>query len=138
MFGCHPLTLRLSDFCKSLTSIRQEDVDGADEFPAVFRRFVDWIGPDPFVLCSWGAYDLNQIRTDCKRHGLAMPAAFENHVNVKQEFARLRNVRPCGMARALKHAGLSLEGTHHRAIDDVRNIAKLATLVLPALEAERR
>jgi inhibitor of KinA sporulation pathway (predicted exonuclease) len=41
------------------------------------------------------------------------------------------------MARALKIAGLPLEGTHHRAIDDVRNIAKLAMLVLPKLATMR-
>ena len=129
---------RLSDFCTSLTSIRQADVDAADEFWAVFPRFVEWIGGEPIVLCSWGAYDLNQIRTDCRRHGLAVPPAFENHVNLKKEFARVRNVRVCGMARALEHAGLPLQGTHHRAIDDARNIARLATLVLPVLDAERR
>jgi len=27
-----------------------------------------------------------------------------------------------------------LEGTHHRAIDDVRNIAKIAVKVLPIVE----
>src|ERR1700759_4983036 len=112
----------LSDFCKKLTSITQADVDGADVFRAVFRRFLDWIGPDPFMLCSWGAYDLNQFRLDCQRHALTMPKAFERHVNLKKEFARVNGVRSCGMAAALKHAKLPLVGTHHRGIDDARNI----------------
>jgi len=29
------------------------------------------------------------------------------------------------MARALQMTGLALEGTHHRALDDARNIARL-------------
>jgi inhibitor of KinA sporulation pathway (predicted exonuclease) len=126
----------LSAFCTKLTSIRQADVDAAEPFPLVFPRFVEWIGDGPFVLCTWGAYDLNQFRQDCRRHRIPLPAAFERHVNVKKEFARLRGVKSCGMAAALRIAGIPLEGTHHRAIDDARNIAKLAAWVLPRLEAE--
>lgn len=42
----------LSEFCRRLTSIRQEDVDGADLFPVVLERLQAWIGPEPFRLCS--------------------------------------------------------------------------------------
>lgn len=126
----------LSDFCTQLTSIRQQDVDAAEPFWEVFPRFVEWIGPQPFVLCSWGAYDLNQFRRDCQRHGLPLPPAFERHVNLKKEFARQRCVKLCGMTRALEIAGLPHEGTHHRAADDARNIAMLATWILPRMEAD--
>lgn len=121
----------LSPFCRRLTTIRQRDVDAAEGFGAVFPAFVAWIGPDPFVLCSWGGYDLTQFRGDCARHGLALPATFERHVNLKQEFARAFSVKPCGLERALAQVGMTLEGTHHRGIDDARNIARLAALVLP-------
>jgi 3'-5' exoribonuclease 1 len=125
----------LSDFCRRLTTIRQEDVDRADGFWSVFPEFVRWIGDEPFVLCSWGGYDLTQFRTDCGRHGLTFPASFERHINLKKGFARLLGVRAVGMERALAHAGLPLVGTHHRGIDDARNIAGLAVLILPQLEA---
>ena len=127
----------LSDFCQELTSIRQEDVDGADPFPTVLRRLRAWIGSEPFSLCSWGGYDLNQLRNDCRRHNLQLPPTFERgHVNLKKEFARVFRVKSCGMAKALEISGLSLEGTHHRGADDARNIARLALLVLPHIEAQ--
>ena len=130
----HP---KLSDFCRQLTSIRQEDVDAADLFPAVLRRFRTWIGTELFALCSWGGYDLNQLRSDCRRHDLQLPPTFErSHINLKKEFARVFQVKSCGMARALEVAGLPLQGTHHRGGDDARNIARLAMLVLPRLEPE--
>lgn len=127
---------KLSEFCTRLTSIRQADVDGAGYFWEVFPRFVEWIGDEPFVLCSWGGYDLNQFRQDCQRHRLPLPPAFERHLNLKKEFARLRDVKVCGMAKALEIADIPLEGTHHRAADDARNIAKLAMWILPQMEAE--
>ena len=60
-----------------------------------------------------------------------MPADFERHLNLKQEFARLSSTKPCGMPQAFARVGLTLAGTHRRGIDDARNIARLATLVLP-------
>ncbi len=124
----------LTDFCRRLTSIRQSDVDEAPLFPEALASFVDWIGPDPFALCSWGLYDLNQFRLDCRRHGLVLPESFENHINLKDEFARQFRVKRCGMSQALQIAEIPLEGTHHRANDDARNIAKLAMRLLPLLE----
>jgi 3'-5' exoribonuclease 1 len=128
---------KLSEFCQKLTSIQQQDVDQADYFWTVFPEFVEWIGEKPFVLCSWGIYDLNQFRTDCTRHGLKMPVSFEQHVNLKKEFAQLFGIKVCGMERALASAKIPLQGTHHRGIDDAHNIAKLARLVLPTLESTR-
>jgi inhibitor of KinA sporulation pathway (predicted exonuclease) len=124
----------LSDFCRQLTSIRQKDVDRADDFSVVFPEFVEWIGEEPFFLCSWGQYDLTQFRMDCERHHLPLPPSFERHINLKKEFSNQLGVKSMGMARALAKVGLPLTGTHHRGIDDARNIVRLAALVLPQLE----
>lgn len=126
----------LSAFCTQLTSIRQEDVDGAAFFGAVLWDLLSWAGEEPFWLCLWGAYDLGQLRADCERHSMAMPEALERHINLKKHFGRLYGCGPVGMAGALRMCGLPLEGTHHRGIDDARNIARLATRILPALERE--
>jgi 3'-5' exoribonuclease 1 len=127
---------QLSDFCVQLTSIQQTDVDSADDFREVFPRFVDWIGPESFVLCAWGGYDLQQFRIDCRRHGVTLPASFENYINLKQEFTRQKGIKPRGMTSALKAMNIPLEGRHHRAIDDVRNIVKLARIILPQREQQ--
>lgn len=124
----------LSAFCTQLTSIEQHHVDGADDFSIVFSAFLAWIGPQPFILCSWGAYDLNQLRIDCERHHLPFPAALDRHINLKKAFADWKGIKPCGMKAALGILGLPLEGQHHRAIDDARNIARIAHQLLPQLE----
>jgi len=116
----------LSRFCTALTSIRQEDVDGADEFPAVFGQFLDWIGPQPFTLCSWGKYDLRQFGVDCRRHRVSLPNSFRHHINLKKLFADRHGLKPCGMLRALSHFGMRAEGMNHRGIDDALNITRIA------------
>jgi len=128
----------LSDFCKQLTSIRQQDIDQADTFDVVFPTFLEWIGTEEFTICSWGNYDIEQFRTDCKRHNIAFPESFERHINLKQEFAMWKNIKRCGMKTALNMMSLPLEGTHHRGIDDARNIARLATMMLPPIEEQNK
>jgi len=111
----------LSDFCKELTTIKQEDIDSADEFPVVWKSFLNWIGDyEDISIASWGAYDKIQMRQDCILHKLKFPFN-QNHINIKQWFSEFHNGKKYGMKRALNIIGLDLIGNHHRGIDDARN-----------------
>jgi 3'-5' exoribonuclease 1 len=123
----------LSEFCKRLTTINQQDVDTASPFPVVFEDFLDWIGGERHEMCSWGNYDLHQFQIEGKRHKLELPAAFKHGINLKGEFAALQKSRPCGYMQAMQTLHIPAEGVHHRGIDDARNIAKIAQWLLPHL-----
>ncbi len=114
----------LSPFCISLTHISQEDIDSADPFPSVVQAFRDWIG-EAYLLCSWGLYDKNQFNHDCKLHGLSSDWV-KQHISLKHQYPDIRGEgNKMGMKRALEIEGFSLDGTHHRGIDDARNISKI-------------
>ncbi|NWF58387.1 MAG: exonuclease domain-containing protein [Fischerella sp.] len=119
----HP---HLTNFCTQLTTIRQEDVDAASTFPDVISRFKEWIYSFPnHIFCSWGDYDKNQFIRDCKFHNVPYPFSSE-HRNIKKEFSEYCGIsQKFGMAQALQHLGIKLQGTHHRGIDDARNIAAI-------------
>jgi 3'-5' exoribonuclease 1 len=126
----HPV---LSEFCKRLTAISQQDVDAALPFAPVFEEFVGWIGGDRHIFCSWGNYDLRQIQVECKRNQIALPGAFKQGINLKGEFAAFRKVRPCGFIQAMRILHIPAIGVHHRGIDDARNIARIAEWLLPRI-----
>lgn len=121
---------RLSDFCRELTSIRQEDVDQAGDFREVFGRFLNWIGTGRITIASWSRYDLRQFLTDCARHGVVPPHSLKRHIDLQGLFAGQHGTDPPPMIAALGMANIELTGTHHRGIDDARNIAKLARRLL--------
>lgn len=123
---------RLSDFCVSLTSISQADVDSAPAFPQALQAFAHWAGKGAFRLASWGDYDLAQLKVDSARHGVTFPAALESYIDLREAYSRLRGVPPCPMSEALKREGLEAKGRAHRAIDDARNAAGLARLMIEA------
>lgn len=122
----------LSPFCRTLTGIRQEYIDAAGLFPAALAAFAAWIGPAPYELCSWSDYDLEQFRIDCARSGAALPACFERHIDLRALFARRHGTPPPTTEEALRQLGLAHEGQAHRAIDDARNVARLAQVLLHA------
>lgn len=124
----HPL---LTPFCRTLTSIAQQDVDTAPPFAEVVEKWRVWTERfEGCVFGSWGSYDHNQLTQDCRYHRIAFPCPLEP-INLKAEFSRrIGQRRRVGMAEAVSRAGLTLEGTHHRGIDDARNIARLLPFIL--------
>lgn len=55
----------------------------AEEFSAVFPRFLNWIGPEPYRICSWSTFNLNRFKTDYAPHRNSVSAAiFEVNVYV--------------------------------------------------------
>ena len=117
----------LSDFCTQLTSISQEQIDQAPTFDQVIHDFKPWIGvgTEDYLLCSWGFYDRKQLRLDSDL--FEMDKRWINkHISVKHQHHKLANTsRPLGMAEALELEGIPLNGTHHRGIDDARNITRI-------------
>lgn len=118
------LAPNLSDFCIELTSIRQEQIDHAAPFPDVFDRFCRWMAQhEPWLFCSWGAYDRKQLLRDCALHDLEWE--LPRHLNLKSAMAAIYQGPRLGMAAALGKLGIPLNGTHHRGIDDARNITAM-------------
>jgi inhibitor of KinA sporulation pathway (predicted exonuclease) len=121
----HP---RLTPFCTELTTITQAEVDAAPPFPAAAARLAAF--GRGAVFCSWGAYDRVQLARDAHRCGIT-PPLLGRHLNLKELFARAAgDRRSVGNGRALGRVGLSRTGTHHRGIDDARNIARLLPYAL--------
>lgn len=129
----HPV---LTDFCTSLTGIRQEDVDSAPTFPDAFAEHQAWLaerellgpGGEPrFAFLTCGDWDLrSMLPRQCAVSGLPVPRAYRRWVNVKTVFAKtLGLARAPGMPGMLEALGLPLEGRHHRGIDDCRNTARI-------------
>ena len=119
----HP---KLTEFCTRLTSIQQADVNGAPLFADFISAFRLWLYQyHGFAFCSWGDYDLKQLRQDCDFHRISYPISAP-HLNVKRLMAeRQQLAKKPGLGEAVRMAGLEFSGTHHRGIDDARNITRL-------------
>jgi inhibitor of KinA sporulation pathway (predicted exonuclease) len=128
----------LSEFCTRLTSITQKNVDEAETFDKVLPDFENWIieSSNEVIIYSWGFYDKKQLLKECntKQYFGSILNLLDNHVSLKHKFAEIRQIKPCGMEYALRLLKLPLEGTHHRGIDDAKNITKIFKVVFNELK----
>ncbi len=121
----HP---HLSSFCQELTSISQSQVERADKFTKVTEDFQDFaeIFDEDFLLCSWGNFDWKILANNCRLHDMEDDWIIKNHINLKSQYSDIKKLRrPCGLKRAVENEGFEFEGTHHRGIDDAKNLVKV-------------
>lgn len=118
-------TTDLTDFCKSLTKIKQSDVDSAVLFEKAYYNFENWfLNFSNPMFCSWGGYDFRALNRACEE--IKIKFHFDEGTNLKNLFGKKQNNgKELGLGRALNMAGLNFIGTPHRGIDDSKNIARL-------------
>ncbi len=116
----------ISPFCTNLTTITQKMIDEEGiSFKEACNVLRNEYKSQSRAWASFGAYDFNQFQRQCASTGLPNPFN-SSHINVKTLFAlKKKLVHEQGMAGALAILGIPLEGTHHRGVDDAKNIAKI-------------
>jgi inhibitor of KinA sporulation pathway (predicted exonuclease) len=120
----------VSDFCTQLTTLTPEQVDQGISFKEGCKLLRSKYLSRDRVWASYGQYDKNQFTRQCEIRGISYPFN-QRHINVKTLFALKQKLpHEVGMSQALEILNLSLEGTHHRGIDDAGNIAKILAKLL--------
>jgi inhibitor of KinA sporulation pathway (predicted exonuclease) len=120
-----PENSKISPFCTELTTITQEMVDYGITLKEACAILENDYESGQRVWCSYGAYDLKQFTKECASKDVKYPFG-QSYLNVKTLFAVMNQLKKeVGMAKALNIAKIELEGTHHRGVDDARNIAKI-------------
>lgn len=122
---------QLTEFCTSLTGITQSELSNAPLFPEAIGAMQQWMsGFADSLFCSWGDYDRKQFLQDCEYHQVGYPF-LSGHLNLKAAFSSSLNLRKrLGIVEALRRLGLQFDGSHHRGLDDARNIARIVRQVI--------
>jgi inhibitor of KinA sporulation pathway (predicted exonuclease) len=128
-----PTHSTVSDFCTQKTTLTAAQVEKGVTFAEACRVLKKRYQAQECTWASWGDYDRSQFERQCRLHGVGYPFG-KTHVNVKNLYALAHGLpAEVGMDEALAHAGLGLEGTHHRAHWDAKNIARLMIGLLQKL-----
>lgn len=119
----------ISPFCTQLTSITPELVEreGTD-FDTACTILEKEYNSRNRLWVSWGAFDRRMFFDQCKRRNVRYPLN-DKHANLKKVFQIHYGERK-GLPFAFEQVGLTMEGTHHRGVDDAYNIARLLGYML--------
>lgn len=128
-----PVQSRVSPFCTKLTTLTQEVVDKGitlKEAMTILDRDYDITRR---TWASFGDFDRKLFLRDCRNKGIEFPGETRSHINIKNVLAITYGWdKELGMDQALTKFNLQLEGTHHRGVDDAKNIAKMYGVHLAA------
>ncbi len=118
-----PVRSRVSEFCTSLTTLTNDDVVGAGSLADAVSILKKEYRALDRLWGSWGDYDRRQFEIVCRE--LTVPYPFgRSHLNIKTLFAIAHgDDAEIGLDTAFQRLGMTMEGTHHRGIDDAWNIA---------------
>jgi len=115
----------LSDFCKNLTGITQDEVDCGLLFSEALHAWIGLFNPWEDIFCSWGYFDKNILEKNCKLFGDTYPFATP-HVNIKTLVAdELFDGRSAGVRTRCNELGITFIGNQHRGLDDAVNIVAI-------------
>ncbi len=120
-----PARSKVSKFCTKLTTLTQADVDRGITLAQAFDKLIRDFKSSDRTFVSWGDYDRKMFERNGRDYGLKYPFG-PRHMNLKNSFTMLHGLEhEPGLDTALSHLGMKLEGTHHRGVDDARNIANI-------------
>jgi inhibitor of KinA sporulation pathway (predicted exonuclease) len=124
-----PMRSEVSPFCTQLTSITPQMVAHAEPLSVAVDILKHEYHSRDRLFASWGDYDRNQFQRNCQTYSLEYPFG-PTHINVKNLFATALGMsREVGIDAAFEKLGLTMEGTHHRGVDDAWNIAHIFCLL---------
>ncbi|XID95450.1 exonuclease domain-containing protein [Paenibacillaceae bacterium WGS1546] len=121
------------------TGITQDDVNGAGTLAETVREFVEWIGPEEYFLCAWGPDDQRQLVQECRQQRISTDWIV-NHNNLQKMLSKLYKFekhQQMGLKPALEMLEISFSGSHHRAMDDAINTARILVKLYDRLQFRR-
>jgi 3'-5' exoribonuclease 1 len=123
---------RLTEFCKRLTGITQEQVDAAPSLTAVITAYRAWLEETlprgaSFMFVTDGPSDMWTFMCEMavKRDGISFPPEFFEFIDIKKSFHFKKGIKRAKLPKMMEVLGLKPEGSLHSGIDDARNIARV-------------
>jgi inhibitor of KinA sporulation pathway (predicted exonuclease) len=114
---------QLSNYCKSLTHIKQEQVDNALSPKDALSNFLTWAGEA--IFASWGDFDSKIIQKELHKNKIYETAIIE-FVNLQRMYMAVRKLPSAiSLVDALKKERIENEVEQHRAYDDALNTYKI-------------
>ncbi|XP_041364611.1 ERI1 exoribonuclease 2-like [Gigantopelta aegis] len=138
----HPV---LSDFCKQLTGITQDQVEQGIPLSLCLKKFDHWISrlhkekgvtftvdnsktvAALTTIVTWSDWDLGVcLQYECRRKQIRKQPVFNSWIDLRATYRKFYSRKPQGLNGALQDVGIKFEGREHSGLCDARNTARLA------------
>jgi inhibitor of KinA sporulation pathway (predicted exonuclease) len=120
-----PKTCKISPFCTEITTITQEDVNAGISFQEACGFLIKKLDSKNIPWYSYSVFDKKMFHYQCNEMKCPYPFG-AGHTSFDAMFATMMGLeKEVGLEEAIKMLGFEFEGTHHRAVSDSVNAARL-------------
>ncbi|MCX7745700.1 MAG: exonuclease domain-containing protein [Clostridia bacterium] len=117
---------KLFPIIKTKTGISQYEVNEAESFKVVLKRFKEWIGEE-YILCCWGHDDIHHMRANCQFNRRNIDW-LKDYIDIQRQFSKIFESPPgqrYSLEKALSVLEIDTEEDLHRAFIDAKYTAEI-------------
>ncbi|MDU4961183.1 MAG: 3'-5' exonuclease KapD [Sporomusaceae bacterium] len=117
---------RLTEECRNITLIKQQDVDGGISFEDMLTALLAYYKPGATFFAAWGNADRDVIQNACTRYKLTCPFDWNDYIDLAEEYKAFYQLeRRHSLKHALEERCIEQKGLSHLALDDAINAAQV-------------
>lgn len=122
---------RLTEACKNITLITQDDVNRGIRFADMLEEVAKKYKPRKTCIVAWGDADWQVISYACKRYNLTCPFNFEDYIDLANEYKIFYSLeRHMSLKNAILMQEIESHGLYHCALDDAINTVSILKKML--------
>ena len=122
---------KLSEACKNITMIQQEDVNQGIALEEMLEKVAAVYTPGQTGLVAWGNSDRDVVADNCAKYKITCPFDWSDYIDLSQEYKVFyRHERRLSLKHAVEERGIERKGFYHLALDDAENTALIVARML--------
>lgn len=125
---------RIHPFVEKITGITLEQIKNCPPFPDVYHSFIDFIGKEKSVLCTWGIDDIKSLYRNILYYNLNINSIPDQYINVQSfatSYLNYEQGKTIGLKNAVTELKLEIQADFHNALNDADYTAKIFKIVHP-------
>ena len=125
---------RIHPYVEKITGKTEKDLKGKMTFPDVFNKFIEFIGNDDSVLCTWGIDDIKALYRNILVHNIDINLITDKYINIQSyasKYLKYEAGKSIGLKNAVTELGVEIESSFHDALNDADYTAKIFNIVKP-------
>ena len=118
----------ISPFITELTGITTGQLQGEENFPEVYKSFIEFISGIDSVFCTWGMSDVKELFSNAEEHKLSSKLLPRKFINLQPYVSLYFNFSSKNLLRlehAVKALSLSTSYDFHNALYDAYYTAEI-------------
>lgn len=115
-------------YIKELTGIVEADLRNVEDFKVVFSEFLEFIGDEPYITCTWGNSDIKELYKNIKFHNIKSFPYPQSYIDIQEgasKYFRLKRGQKIGLKRAVTNLNLTSSEDFHNAFKDALYTSKV-------------